>query len=121
MSLCLLQSHDGILLSFLLCTFIVMQALVSEIEHHEEIMSPHHEPEALLHDFDLDTTAPDHLESTKSTERMDNEEQEAQKQQPYTSVLMTEENLKNHQNNEVCIHRIDRLPGMAHIGLNSAI
>ena len=83
--------------------FIVMQALVSEIEPQEEIMSPHHEPEALLHDFDLEHH--DNLESTKAAERMDNEEQGAQKQQPYKSVLMTEENLKNHQNNEVCKQR----------------
>ena len=57
-------------------------------------MSPHHEAEALLHDFDIDTT----LEA-------ENEQTDGVQKQPYKTMVMTEENLKNHQKQEVGHHR----------------
>ena len=75
-----------------------MQALVSEMEPREEIMSPHHEPEGLLHVHDIDIGLGNFPEEAEpeTTEDFVSEVEE-----PYTPMLMTEENLENHRKQQV--------------------
>ena len=74
------------------------------MEPREEAMRPHHEPEALLLDPEIDTgdDVPDSVRFLKA-ERIEDGGDVQKPKQAYKTMMLTENNLKTHQKQEVGI------------------